>query len=102
VFLTIKLAKASLIAMKLALDKMNRLVLPKKLRDHFALGPGKELEVSVEPDGIRLRPVTSEAVVADKKRLLVCTSEVPKEAWDLRGFIEREREARARHLASIY
>jgi AbrB family looped-hinge helix DNA binding protein len=62
-----RLAKGNVIAMKLTLDKMNRLVLPKGLRDRFALGPAKELEVLLEADGIRLRPVTAERVLAVEK-----------------------------------
>jgi AbrB family looped-hinge helix DNA binding protein len=87
--------------MKVTLDKLNRLVIPKALRERFALGPGKELEVLVESDGIRLRPVVPAPVLAEEKGLLICTSEIPTSAWDLTAFIEAERQGRSRHLAGI-
>jgi DNA-binding transcriptional regulator/RsmH inhibitor MraZ len=44
--LTFSLPNGILIAMKLTLDKMSRLLVPKGLRDRFALKPGDELEVT--------------------------------------------------------
>jgi AbrB family looped-hinge helix DNA binding protein len=63
--------------MKLTLDKMSRLVVPKGLRDRFALKPGESLEVTLEPDGIRLRPAQPSSPIAEESEILVCSSEVP-------------------------
>jgi AbrB family looped-hinge helix DNA binding protein len=87
--------------MNLRLDKMNRLVVPKAVRDRFGLSPGKELELLVEPDGIRLRPVSVPPALAEVEGLLVCTSEIPIEAWDLTAFIQKEREGRSRELGGV-
>ena len=87
--------------MILTLDKLSRLVVPKVLRERFALGPGDELEVIVEADGIRLQPVRAARLLAEEKGLLVCTSEVPPAAWELGDFLEQEREARSRQLGGI-
>lgn len=84
--------------MKLTLDKMSRLVVPKAIRDRFALAPGYELEVVVESDGFRLRPVQPASPLAPKDGLLICTSELPPTAWDVGSFLAKEREQRSRQL----
>lgn len=78
--------------MTLTLDKMGRLVLPKPLRDRFALAPGDELAVRLEPDGFRLQLVRSVSSVAEKNGLLIRTSKIPASAWDIGAFVEKERE----------
>ena len=93
--------KGNVFTMKLKLDKMNRLVLPKALRDRFALAPGHELEVSLEADGIRLRPVGAASALREKDGVLTCTSEVPTAAWDLGVFLEQERAGRSRQLGGV-
>ena len=57
--------------MKLTLDKVSRLVSSKALRDRFALKPGDSLEVTLEPEGIRLRPVQPPSPVAEEDEILV-------------------------------
>jgi AbrB family looped-hinge helix DNA binding protein len=100
-FLTLKLANASLIAMKLTLDKMSRLVVPKGLRDRFALKPGDSLEVTLEPDGIRLRPVQPSSPIAEEDGILVCSSEVPLSMWDIGTFIDTQREQRSNEIGGL-
>ena len=87
--------------MKLTLDKMSRLVVPKPLRDRFALKPGDELEVTIEADGIRLRPALPSSPLAEENGILICSSEVPPSAWDLGAFIEGQRDQRSRELGGI-
>ena len=41
--------------MQITLDRMSRIVVLKAIRDRFALKPGDDLEMTLEPDGIRLR-----------------------------------------------
>lgn len=88
-------------AMKLTLDKMSRLVVPKAIRDRFALAPGQELEVLVESDGFRLRPVQAAPALTSKDGLLICTSELPPTAWDIGAFLDKERELRIRQLGGV-
>jgi AbrB family looped-hinge helix DNA binding protein len=88
-------------AMRLTLDKMSRLVVPKPLRDRFALKPGDELEVTIEADGIRLRPALPASPLAEENGILVCSSEVPHSAWDLGTFIEGQRDQRSREIGGI-
>lgn len=87
--------------MKLTLDKMSRIVVPKPLRDRFALAPGHELEVLVESDGFRLRPVHATPALTAKNGLLICTGELPPTAWDLGSFLDKEREQRSRILSGV-
>lgn len=87
--------------MILTLDKMSRLVVPKGLRDRFALKPGDSLEVTLEPDGIRLRPVHPPSPIAEEEGILVCCSEVPPSAWDIGAFMEGQREQRSREMGGL-
>jgi AbrB family looped-hinge helix DNA binding protein len=100
-FLTLKLPNASLFAMKLTLDKMSRLVVPKGLRDRFALKPGDSLEVTLEADGIRLRPVQPSSPIAEEDGILLCSSEVPPSMWDIGAFIDAQREQRSREIGGL-
>jgi AbrB family looped-hinge helix DNA binding protein len=87
--------------MKLTLDKMSRLVVPKGLRDRFALKPGDSLEVTLEPDGTRLRPVQPLSTIAEEDGILVCSSEVPPSLWDIGAFIDGQREERSRDVGGV-
>ncbi len=87
--------------MRLILDKMSRLVVPKPLRERFALKPGDELEVSLEADGIRLRPVAPVSALAMEQGILVCASEVPASLWDLGVFMDEQREQRSREVGGL-
>jgi AbrB family looped-hinge helix DNA binding protein len=87
--------------MKLKLDKVSRLVVPKPLRDRFALKTGDELEVSLELDGFRLRPVQAQPALTQEKGILVCASEVPASVWDLGEFLDHQRQQRASELGGF-
>ena len=87
--------------MTIALDKMHRLVVPKSLRDRFSLHSGDELEITVEPDGIKLRPLRPAASTVTEAGILVCSSEVPASAWDLGSFIEQQRDLRSTALGGL-
>lgn len=87
--------------MTLTLDKMNRLVVPKSLRERFSLQSGDELEITLEPDGIKLRPLHPASAVATVEGVLVCSSEVPVTFWDTGAFIEQQREERSQNLGGL-
>ncbi len=87
--------------MTLTLDKLSRLVVPKALRERLALQPGDELEVSLEADSIRLRPVRPVSPLTEKDGILVCSSEVPTSAWDLGAFIEQQRDRRSQDVGGL-
>jgi AbrB family looped-hinge helix DNA binding protein len=87
--------------MTLTLDKMSRLVVPKALRDRFALKPGDQLEVILERDGIRLRPLSPASPLTEENGTLVCSSEIPPSAWDFAAFIGEQRNQRANEVGGF-
>lgn len=93
------MANGDCATMTLALDEMGRLVVPKPLRDKFLLKPGDELDITVETDGIKLRPHQPVPATATENGILVCASEVPVSAWDIPALIDRQREERSRETA---
>lgn len=100
-FLTTGLANGINFGMTLTLDKMGRLVVPKALRDRFALKPGDELEVTLESDGIRLCPVITASPLAEEQGILICSSEIPVTAWDLGAFIADQRNQRSSAIGAL-
>ena len=99
--LTFKLPNGTGFTMTLTLDKMSRLVVPKALRDRFALKPGDELEITLEADGIRLRPVIIISPLAEENGILVCSSEIPPSAWDLGAFLDNQRNQRSTEIGGL-
>jgi AbrB family transcriptional regulator (stage V sporulation protein T) len=87
--------------MKLMVDRMGRVVVPKAIRSHFALKPGDELELTIESDGIRLRPVAPATALADEGGLLVCSSELPTSAADLGALLEEQRARRSAEIGGL-
>jgi AbrB family looped-hinge helix DNA binding protein len=99
--LTIKLANGNSSAMHITLDRMSRIVVPKAIRDRFAMKPGDDLEITIEADGIRLRPTAPASPLADEDGLLVCSSEVPSSTWDLGAFIDEQRTQRSTEIGGL-
>ena len=42
--------------MEISLDRFGRIVIPKQIREHFALKPGSQLELQETEDTIILKP----------------------------------------------
>jgi len=80
---------------------MGRLLLPKAAREHLRLKPGDELEVSLEADTIRLRPIPPVSPLAKKAGLLIFSSAVPLSAWDLGTFLDDRRNLRSRETGGL-
>jgi AbrB family looped-hinge helix DNA binding protein len=57
--------------MVVTIDRLGRIVVPKKVRERLHLVPGVNLELKVEHDGIRLRPVDTESALVRKKGVLI-------------------------------
>lgn len=85
--------------MRVTLDKMNRLVVPKAVRDRYGLMTGDELELTLEADGFRMRPAKPTSALTVKDGVLLCASEVPVAAWDIPALIDAERGQRASQVA---
>lgn len=85
--------------MSITIDKAGRLVLPKSIRDRFNLVSGTELEVELEPDGVRLRVLDGGGSLRRKQGIMVHHgSQVVQ--LDVVEFIRGERESRAHQLAT--
>lgn len=87
--------------MQITLDRMSRIVVPKAIRDRFALRPGDDLEITVEADGIRLRPASQTPVFTEECGILVCASEVPPSVWDVGAFLEEQRNQRSTEIGGL-
>jgi AbrB family looped-hinge helix DNA binding protein len=87
--------------MNITLDRMSRIVVPKAIRDRFAIKPGDDLEMTVESDGIRLRPAVPASPLAEEGGLLVCSSAVPPSAWDIGAFLEEQRAQRSTEIGGL-
>jgi AbrB family looped-hinge helix DNA binding protein len=87
--------------MQITLDRMCRIVVPKAIRDRFALKPGDDLEITLEPDGIRLRPVSPASPITEESGILVCSSAVPPSVWDIGAFLDEQRNLRSTAIGGL-
>ncbi len=87
--------------MKLILDKVRRVILPKLVRDRLGLKPGSALQVEQTPKGVTVKPVRQHApLVRGKRRLLVYAGEMAP-GFDVTRAIDDAREERIRKLAGL-
>ena len=80
--------------MRVSIDRAGRIVVPKALRDQLRLGPGTELDASVEDGRLVATPVGPEVVlVEDNGRLVATTAEPtpPMSHDDLLRLIDEDR-----------
>ncbi len=57
--------------METSIDSYGRIVIPKKVREHFNLKTGSPLRIEETPDEIVLKPVHGEPNLVDKGGILV-------------------------------
>jgi AbrB family looped-hinge helix DNA binding protein len=81
--------------MKVAIDKLGRIVLPKKVRNHLGLRAGDELELEEQGDAIILRFEPESSGLQIKNGVLVFTGEP---TGDLQLAEKTERLNRIRKL----
>ena len=84
--------------MTTTIDTAGRVVIPKRLRDAFNLGPGVEIDIETRADGLHLRPAGQGARVVSKNGFLVHAGSGQVDL-DVPGFIKRQREGRAADIA---
>jgi AbrB family looped-hinge helix DNA binding protein len=75
---------------KLTLDKVGRVVLPKRLRDRLQLAPGDTLQLETEDERIILRPVRPNVLL--KKELGVWVYQGEPTDASIVDLIDRDRE----------
>jgi AbrB family looped-hinge helix DNA binding protein len=81
--------------MTVSIDKAGRIVLPKKLRDHFRLQAGSELEIVPGKNGLELRPVEQKSAMKRVGKLWVHQG-VPQRP--IENAVEEMREERIAEL----
>jgi AbrB family looped-hinge helix DNA binding protein len=86
--------------MKLKLDKLGRVVLPKPLRARYGLRPGTELEITESAQEFALRPATSGPSLVEVDGILVHQG-VPQAELDIVKAIREDREERLQHLGGM-
>jgi len=87
--------------MQITLDRMSRIVVPKAIRDRLALKPGDDLEITLEADGIRLRPAAPVSPLTEEGGILVCSSAVPSSVWDVGAFLDEQRTLRGTEIGGL-
>ena len=87
--------------MKLRVDKLGRVVLPKPLRARYGLHPGTELEISEGVQEFALRPSRNSPIWAQNQGIWVHHGVVPQGGLDLLKALNQDREERLQHLGGI-
>jgi AbrB family looped-hinge helix DNA binding protein len=85
---------------KLRLDKLGRVVLPKPLRTRYGLRPGTELEVKEGIQEFVLRPARSSPTMVNDRGIWVHQG-VPQGELDFAKLIRESREERLQQLGGI-
>jgi AbrB family looped-hinge helix DNA binding protein len=86
--------------MKLRLDKLGRVVLPKPLRTRYGLRPGTELEVKEGAQEFVLRPARSSPTMVNDRGIWVHQG-VPQGEVDFAKVIRENREERLKRLGGM-
>lgn len=84
--------------MQVSLDQFGRIVIPKKVREHFALASGAQLLIEESGDSIILKPHCDEPTLVDKEGVLVFTG---KSLEDVEDTLERHRKKRINQLGDL-
>lgn len=77
--------------MEATIDKFGRLVIPKKVREHWGLHPGSVLKIEERNHDIRLRPIETEPVLQKEEGVLVFTGTLQGVDTDILKDIREER-----------
>lgn len=72
------------------IDQAGRLVIPKALRDSLGLGPGA-VDVVADGAGIRVEPITGEALDQRDGRLVIPAGGAPMDDDDVRALRDADR-----------
>lgn len=84
--------------MKIKLDKLGRVVLPKPLRARYGLRPGVELQVREDAVEFALRPVSSAPTMREVHGIWVHQGRLQRNQDVIRA-VQDDREERMRHVA---
>jgi len=84
--------------MDLVIDKLGRVVIPKKVREHLHLHAGARLRLREEGDGFYLEALHEDPPLEERGGVLVIGAEpdVRLTASEVAGVLARERDGRLR------
>lgn len=85
---------------KLRLDKLGRVVLPKGLRSRYGLRPGTELEISEGAQEFSLKPALAKPSLVNDHGVWVHQG-VPQGEVDFEKALRNDREERLRQLGGL-
>ncbi|TVR90884.1 MAG: AbrB/MazE/SpoVT family DNA-binding domain-containing protein [Spirochaetaceae bacterium] len=85
--------------MNVTIDRLGRIVVPKQVRDRFHLVAGTSLELEVESDGIRIRPLHQEPALQRKQGVLIHHGPETV-SLDMAEFVNRDRANRDTDLVA--
>jgi len=77
--------------MKITIDKVGRLVIPRRLRERIGLAGGGTVEIDIEGTGLRLRPVVGDQVREEGDVLVIPRTGVPIDDAFVRELIDADR-----------
>lgn len=80
------------------MDKVGRLVVPKKIRESLHIGAGARFEVIEQDDGIFLRPLQSLPTLIRRSGALVMSSGSPSN-YDILQMVEADRQSRMQQIS---
>ncbi len=81
------------------MDKLGRLVVPKKIRDAMHWRAGDSLEMELRNEEVILRPRSRARGLMKKEGLWVYDSGVPLTSGDINKWITEDRERRSRYIS---
>jgi bifunctional DNA-binding transcriptional regulator/antitoxin component of YhaV-PrlF toxin-antitoxin module len=87
--------------MRITLDKISRLVLPKALLNQLALKPGDKLKLILEDDGFKLRVEHPSSPLIEDNGILVCSSRISRHACDLEIFSRKQTNQRTLEIGCL-
>lgn len=84
--------------MELVVDKLGRVVIPKKVREHLHLHPGVRLRLREEGEGFYLEALHEDPPLAEENGVLVIGAPGAEtvSAQDVAAILTRERDGRLR------
>lgn len=85
--------------MRVTIDRLGRIVVPKSVRDRYHLTPGTDLELDVDVDRFHLRPAHDEPTLMRKNGILVHHGTETVDI-DIAAYIGADRERRPGDLVA--
>lgn len=77
--------------MEATIDKMGRIVLPKRMRDQLGLVPGSTVDLSLYGDGLHVAPGGRTARLERRQGRLVAVADTPVTDGDVFGLMDAVR-----------